>query len=466
MIELRPRMFRVLCCLIIRLVAREALGRRSGKPPAFVAPRAGGLAVRTRKRELRTGVIERRRFPGVVGVAGEAVVVELRVAVVRGGGLVVCCFVTAETVGRLVVEAVRSRFVALVALERSVCAREWIDVMPGRSPSPAVRRVADSAIPVILEASVIGVGSSGEAALVAIVAGLRRASEAASDVAVGASRTLVPAGELEAAQVVVEAGGPPRVDVVTGLASLRDVPRHVVRIGRRGIGLLVTGIAGARGVPIAGRVAVIAVGAVVPTDQRERCRVRVSRPLPADQCDRMAFFTPRAEAGGLVIWRRCLAEGIAVATRTGDGGVRIAAALMTARAIDATMYPRQLESGLIVVLGHRRAVLPAVGGMAASAGRPELVVVNVAMAVGAPGFGLLEYQAAVALSAPDSGVPSGQREIGLPVIEAHLAGDRPAVAVMAGVAGDLKLPVRARLRPRLGHRHGAPTDAGQDERRH
>ena len=123
--------------------------------------------------------------------------------------------------------------------------------------------------------------------------------------------------------------------------------------------------------------------------------------------------------------------------------IGVAAAGVTAFAIQNGMSPYQRESAFLMHLPETRFIRPGRRAVAAAAGVSELVFVNVLVATETSGFRFGEVQRPVAGAATDGGVPAFQREFRRSMVELHVgAHGRPVVGDMAELAIEVNRAVR------------------------
>ena len=273
---------------------------------------------------------------------------------------------------------------------------------------------------------------------VALIAGTTCQLVVVVDVTLRALQIRVPSGQRETNGVVIKAGGLPGAGAVARLTGLGECQRHVVRI----IGLLVVRQmapdTGSRRVlelivDVTGR----AVESCVRSGQGVAGVLEVVEPNPKPIVEAVALFARGGKAGDDVSGAGgCLKFlGMAGITRSrkslelSDGRALVAGIAVKRRVSTHEWKP------VLMVLDLPDRDLPSPYCMALFAGRPQLPLMDIGMAIGAPAPDITEHQFAMTLRARDALVHAAERVAGLIVVEFRNAADglpcSECVAVLA-----------------------------------
>jgi hypothetical protein len=234
--ELCIHVIRLLCLIEVRLMTLPAIDVGDVVIAIDVAGFAGLCLMRPFERKFRFRVIEGRGLPGHIRVACSAVVIKLRIRMVRLLRLVVILFVTLPAV--YVIQLVVSVDVAgltglqlMGAFKREFCVR----MIEGRR-FPSVHGVAGKTITVIPPSRVIRVFRIIEVVFMAGKALEGRSRKAHSDMTVGTEHCTMPAEQREARLVVIDIvrhsfDRLPCIGIVAVLTLLSESYQLMIRLG-------------------------------------------------------------------------------------------------------------------------------------------------------------------------------------------------------------------------------------------
>ncbi len=282
-------------------------------------------------------------------------------------------------------------------------------------------------------------------------------------VALRALQGRVCSGERKSHQRVIERSRRPGGRGVAGLAGLREVSGHVVRIG----GLLIIGQMATRAscrspFKPSADMASRAVERGVRPGQGEAGGRQMVKLRPKPTIHTVAILTGGGEAAGYVTGLgRPIILGVArITLRSQSLELAGGRAGMAGRTVKRGMRSRQREAVLVLIdLLHGN--LPSLDGVALFARRAKLALMNIRVAVGAFLADLGEYRFGMALGASHLLVHSAKWESGLIVVEFGDCPDRlPTVHGVTVLAGNAEWAMRA-----SGACGGRPL-AGRRQREH
>lgn len=305
--ELAGGMVRVLRLPEIRHVAAVTRHRDARKLSSCVALGAVCRGVFSGEREARLGVIKRRALPLRRGMAARAVHGEAGCGMVRRLGALECLAMAVRAVAGRCGESPRN--VTARAGRAGVGAGQFeaAQFVVELRALPLRGRVARFTLGGEVALAVVGVGGLIEVGLVAAGALGRCAGELAADVATGALRIRVGAGEGELSEgVVIKLGARPGRVAVAGLTVLGEAGGDVIGVLRFGELLGVAGEA-IRGyaLELAADVAGLARDVEVRASKRESCELAVVKARAAPAVHRVAGFTGQRQVGRLVVQGSC-----------------------------------------------------------------------------------------------------------------------------------------------------------------
>ena len=218
---------------IVGFMARVAIGGYRGVVAAHMAQRAGDRRVRTRQREGRVRVIERRIRPNDSVMAKRAVEREARGNVIRIGGAFVVGVVAAVASGWRGGEAGGCMAQRTGDCSVSARQREWRFRVIERGASPSGRGVADGAIQRIAHGCVVRIGGAVVVSHMATAADRRCIGEAGiGGMAEIAGDGGVRTRERERCRGVIESGAGPGGRCMACGARRRETRGRVERIIR------------------------------------------------------------------------------------------------------------------------------------------------------------------------------------------------------------------------------------------